>query len=41
MAALVGGVLFVVGDLLGLTLGGGFAETAATGTFLEAAPIGE
>ncbi len=34
MAAVVGGVLFVVGDLLGLlTFGGELAETAATGTF--------
>ncbi len=34
LAALAGGVLLVVGDLLGLTLGGDFAETAATGTFV-------
>jgi hypothetical protein len=34
LAALVGGVLLVVGDLLGLTLGGDFAEAAASGTFV-------
>ena len=34
LAAIVGGVLFVLGDLLGLfTFGDEFAETAATGTF--------
>ena len=31
---MVGGVLFVVGDLLGLTLGDDFAEVAASGTFV-------
>ena len=34
LAALVGGVLFVVGDLLGLTLGADFAQAAASGTFV-------
>ena len=34
MAAVVGGVLFVIGDLLGLvTFGGEVAETATTGAF--------
>ena len=34
LAALVGGVLFVVGDLLGLTLSDDFAEYATSGTFV-------
>jgi hypothetical protein len=33
LAAMMGGALFVVGDLLGLTLGGDFAESADTATF--------
>ena len=34
LAALVGGVLFVLADFLGLTLGSDFAQAAATGSFL-------
>lgn len=34
LAALVGGVLIVFGDVVGLTLGGDFAEAATTGSFV-------
>lgn len=34
LAALAGGVMFTLGDLLGITLGGDFAEAATSGTFV-------
>ncbi len=34
MSAVIGGALFVLGDLLGLSLGGDFTESAGTSTFV-------